>query len=171
MMPPPRRFSAAPLLNCPHRQHKSSSTHSSSSLHRTYSIDSSESMITVIPANLSARLGSSGSAGTAASSSTIGQPHQQSGNDLKRLSRGSSGILSGLDTTNSFTQASPLSPRSPSRCLSPTFATCSVVPQASDLPKLPGMQEANSNQQVDASSSSNQNIVKTDSGVQKMKRK
>lgn len=49
-MPPPRRFSAAPTLICPHRN-KSSSTHSSSSLHHAYSIDSSESMITVVPAS------------------------------------------------------------------------------------------------------------------------
>lgn len=94
VMPPPRRFSAAPTLSCPHRN-KSSSL-SSSSLHHTYSIDSSESMITVIPANRN--------------------------QDIKRTSRGSLSCISnqggGIETSGSFytLPKSPLSPRSPGRC-------------------------------------------------------
>lgn len=98
-MPPPRRFSAAPTLICPHRN-KHSSSHSSSSLHHTYSIDSSESMITVIPANR--------------------------GHEFKRTSRGSLSCNSGqgIDASGSFyaLPRSPLSPRSPSRC-SPSLLT------------------------------------------------
>lgn len=97
-MPPPRRFSAAPTLTCPHRN--KSSSHSSSSLHHTYSIDSSESMITVIPAK--------------------GCLHEE------RTSRGSLSCNSGqgTDASGSFyaLPRSPLSPRSPSRC-SPNLLT------------------------------------------------
>lgn len=105
-MPPPRRFSAAPTLTCPHRN--KSSSHSSSSLHHTYSIDSSESMITVIPANR-------------------GQEF------AKRSSRGSISCNSGqgIDQSGSFyaLPRSPLSPRSPSRC-SPGLLT----PNTNDPP-------------------------------------
>lgn len=124
MMPPQRRFSAAPNLTCPHRN--KSSSHSSSSLYQTYSIDSSESMITVIPSNR--------------------------GQEFKRTSRGSLSCNSsggcGMDSSGSFyaLPRSPLSPRSPSRCspglltpntsepptilepqFSPTTTTCSSI--------------------------------------------
>lgn len=128
-MPPPRRFSAAPTLACPHRN--KSSSHSSSSLHHTYSIDSSESIITVIPANR--------------------------GQDLKRTSRGSlscnssGGVVgvSGNQMDGSFGPAgslyalprSPLSPRSPSRCspglLTPNTPNTSEPPTSIELPFSP----------------------------------
>lgn len=71
VMPPPRRFSAAPLLDCPRRHH--SSSHSSSSHHHTYSIDSSESLITVIPA----RPGDTNpfQSATTSANQPLGQPH------------------------------------------------------------------------------------------------
>lgn len=124
MMPPPRRFSAAPMLTCPHRN--KSSSHSSSSLHHAYSIDSSESMITVVPANR-APFGAFGASG---------------GSEFKRSSRGSitgqlqsPGAGTAMAGSLAFGQAaeqyggpschaaprspmSPRSPRSPSR-LSP----------------------------------------------------
>lgn len=108
VMPPPRRFSAAPTLTCPHRN--KSSSHSSSSLHHTYSIDSSESMITVILANR--------------------------GQEYKRSSRGSLSCNSGqgLDSSGSFyaLPRSPLSPRSPSRC-SPGLLTPNTSEPATTL--------------------------------------
>lgn len=124
-MPPPRRFSAAPTLACPHRN--KSSSHSSSSLHHTYSIDSSESIITVIPANR--------------------------GQDLKRASRGSLSCNSGsgvggvsgnqMDVHGSLyaLPRSPLSPRSPSRCspglLTPNTPNTSEPPTSIELPFSP----------------------------------
>lgn len=86
MIPPPRRFSAAPTLSCPHKQ-RSSSSYSSSSLYHAPSIDSSESMITVIPANKGMF-------------------------EFKWASRGS---LNVYDANNSAGAGSPLSPRSPTR--------------------------------------------------------
>lgn len=99
MLPPPRRFSAAPSLTCAssssssHR-HKASST-SSSSLHQAYSVDSSESMITVIPASRNF--------------------------DFKRSSRGSLTVNDGIYQNNFATSPTNvstsglLSPRSPTR--------------------------------------------------------
>lgn len=124
-MPPPRRFSAAPTLSCPHRN--KSSSHSSSSLHHTYSIDSSESMITVIPVNR-------------ASFASSSQTNTEFG---KRSSRGSLSCTSsagagsggtGLELNGSFyaLPRSPLSPRSPSRC-SPSLLT----PNTSEPPFSP----------------------------------
>lgn len=88
-MPPSRRFSAAPFLNCPHRA--TSAAQSLMSLtSQTFSIDSSESMITVI--------------------------HVNRGPD-KRPSNGSL-IYSESNLNGSYTMIprSPVSPRSPSRC-------------------------------------------------------
>lgn len=108
-MPPPRRFSAAPTLACPHRN--KSSSHSSSSLHHTYSIDSSESIITVIPANRGQDYKRT-SRGSLSFSST-GGICGVSGNQIDGY--GPSGSLYALPR-------SPLSPRSPSRC-SPSLLT------------------------------------------------
>lgn len=130
MMPPPRRFSAAPMLTCPHRN--KSSSHSSSSLHHAYSIDSSESMITVVPANR----GPFGiSSGAEYKRSSRGSISYQSGGSHSQLhspggsqaTQGSPSLLnlnqsSALDQTPAGScyalPRSPLSPRSPSR-LSP----------------------------------------------------
>lgn len=124
MMPPPRRFSAAPTLTCPHRN--KSSSHSGSSLHHTCSIDSSESMITVIPANRSAdfvpRRSPRGSLSTSAGGSgTSGGVH---------------GMAAGSCTDHHYASGglpprSPLSPRSPSR-LSPGMLTPTQLSSAAD---------------------------------------
>lgn len=138
MIPPPRRFSAAPSLSCPHRN--KSSSHSSSSLHHTYSIDSSESMITVIPANRA-----------------FGA-NQPTGDGFgKRSSRGSlsctssagaaSGSAGGLELNGSF-YALPRSPVSPSRC-SPNLLT----PNTSEPPFSPATTTTNT------ASSGNPNTV------------
>lgn len=114
MMPPPRRYSAAPTLTCPHRN-KSHSSHSSSSLQHTYSIDSSESMITVIPAagiRLNNASGCSqpadpGEARSSRGSLCSGQQQQPIvGGEVSPLfSGGAGGSLA----------RTPLSPRSPNR--------------------------------------------------------
>lgn len=115
-MPPPRRFSAAPTLTCPHRN--KSSSHSSSSLHHTYSIDSSESMITVIPAT-------------------------RPGQEFKRTPRGSLTYQGAqADTSGSFyaLPRSPLSPRSPSRCSPGVLTPNTADPQTTisfDTPHSP----------------------------------
>lgn len=129
-MPPPRRFSAAPTLSCPHRN--KSSSHSSSSLHR-YSIDSSESMITVIPANragcqeLQLQLKRSSHGSISCLSSQAQSPSNNSGqHPMVPLSPSSLSNIPGANNcSNNLEQSgslynlqsrSPLSPRSPSRC-------------------------------------------------------
>lgn len=110
-MPPPRRFSAAPTLVCPHRN-KHSSSHSSSSLQHTYSIDSSESMITVIPAR--------------------GCQEERHSRGSLSCNSGQGGAFSDLSGSLYALPRSPMSPRSPGRC-SPGLLTPNTP---GDLPGL-----------------------------------
>jgi hypothetical protein len=130
-MPPPRRFSAAPTLACPHRN--KSSSHSSSSLHHTYSIDSSESMITVIPAHN--RPGAAGgnqpdfhlqfkrsSRGSISCLSSQAQSPCYSGQGASfgcltsHMSPVAGGSGDNLERSGSIYNLQPRSPLSPSRC-------------------------------------------------------
>lgn len=113
-LPPSRRFSAAPFLNCPHKA--TSAAQSLMSLSQTFSIDSSESMITVI--------------------------HLNRGHD-KRSSNGS--LICNDSTINgsySVLPRSPLSPRSPSRC-SPSLLTPNASePPPLPFETIPGLAQA-----------------------------
>lgn len=133
MMPPPRRYSAAPTLTCPHRN----KSHSSSSLQHTYSIDSSESMITVIPA----RGLMTGANSTCSNNSTAGietgcyarsplSPRSPRSPSCGRVSGGSS--PSGLLTPSASKPPTPFSPAN--TIVSTTTTTATTV--INELPQL-----------------------------------